>query len=97
MIDPNTLDLNDGHIFSVHFVKRTNGEVRHMLCRTGVTKYLKGGGKSYDAASKSLLTVYDVQKQGYRSVPLEAIIQIDHHGTTTPGPLFSQTQTEEAA
>lgn len=97
MIDPEKLGLNDGHIFSVRFVKRTNGEVRHMLCQTGVTKHLKGGDKAYDASSKGLLSVYDVQKGGYRSIPLESIIQVDHHKTTTPGPLFGQIQTEEAA
>jgi hypothetical protein len=97
MMNPDELNLNDGRIFGVHFVKRTTGEVRHMVCRTGVTKHLKGGDKSYDAAAKKLLTVYDVQKEGYRSIPLDAVIKIEHHGTVTPGPLFDQFQAEEVA
>jgi hypothetical protein len=97
MMNPDELNLNDGRIFGVYFVKRTTGEVRHMVCRTGVTKHLKGGNKAYDAASKLLLTVYDVQKEGYRSIPLDAVIQIEHHGTVTPGPLFDQFQAEEVA
>lgn len=97
MMNPDELNLNDGRIFGVYFVKRTTGEVRHMVCRTGVTKHLKGGDKSYDAAAKKLLTVYDVQKEGYRSIPLDAVIQIEHHGTVTPGPLHGQVQIEEAA
>ena len=72
--------VSDGSLFSVEFVKRTNGETREMLCRTGVKAHLKGGVKKFDDKEKNLLTVYDVQKNGYRSIPLDAIIRIKIHG-----------------
>lgn len=60
-----------GQIFTVEFVKRTTGELRTMNCRTGVKKHLAGGEAAYDARSKGLLFVYDLDKAGYRSVNLE--------------------------
>jgi len=96
-MDIDSLDLDDGRIFGVWFVKRTTGETRHMVCRTGVKKHLKGGGRSYDPKAKGLLNVYDVQKQGYRSIPIENVIQIEHHGVVTQGPLFEQVHVTETA
>ena len=72
--------VSDGSLFSVTFVKRTTGETREMLCRTGVKVHLKGGVKKFDDKEKQLLTVYDVQKNGYRSIPLDAIIRVKIHG-----------------
>ena len=72
--------VSDGSLFSVTFVKRTTGETREMLCRTGVKAHLKGGVKKFDDKEKQLLTVYDVQKNGYRSIPLDAIIRVKIHG-----------------
>jgi hypothetical protein len=68
--------VSDGKIFSVEFTKRTTGEQRLMVCRLGVTSHLKGGTKKFDDREKNLLTVYDVQKNGYRSIPLDAIIRV---------------------
>jgi hypothetical protein len=72
--------VSDGSLFSVEFIKRTTGEKREMLCRTGVRAHLKGGTKKFDDKEKQLLTVYDVQKNGYRSIPLDAIIRVKIHG-----------------
>lgn len=72
--------VNDGHIFSVTFVKRTTGELREMTCRLGVKKHLKGGEKSFSDKEKNLLTVFDMTKQGYRSIPLENIVHIKING-----------------
>jgi len=72
--------VQDGTIFSVDFIKRTTGEERHMVCRLGVKSHLKGGKKAFDDQEKNLLTVYDVQKSGYRSIPLDAIIRVKIHG-----------------
>lgn len=58
------------------FVKRTNGEVRNMIARLGVTKHLSGGGAKYSFASKNLLSVWDVQARSYRCVPLDAILSL---------------------
>lgn len=74
--------VDDGHIFSVDFIKRTTGEQRHMLCRIGVKSHLKGGTKKFSDTEKNLLTVFDVQKNGYRSIPLENIIRVKINGRT---------------
>ena len=74
--------VDDGHIFSVDFIKRTTGETRHMVCRIGVKSHLKGGKKSFSDTEKNLLTVFDVQKNGYRSIPLENIIRVKINGRT---------------
>ncbi len=52
---------SDSRIFSVEFVKRTDGTYRKMLCRYGVTKHLKGGEKSFDDKDYDLNTVWDTQ------------------------------------
>jgi hypothetical protein len=72
--------VSDGRIFSVVFVKRTTGEIREMVCRMGVTSHLRGGVKKFNDQEKNLITVYDVQKNGYRSIPLENIIRVKVNG-----------------
>ncbi len=71
---------SDGKIFSVTFVKRTTGEIRTMTCRLGVTKHLKGGDKAYSPKDYDLVTVFDMQKQGYRSIPIDAILDLKIKG-----------------
>ena len=67
----------NGKIFTVTFIKRSTGEERTMNARLYVTKHLKGGSKSYDDSAKKLLTVYDMQVQGYRCIPLDAVLKIN--------------------
>ena len=67
-------------IFSTKFVKRTTGELRHMVCRRGVKKGVTGVGMSYNPRSKNLLPVYDVQKQAFRMIACEDIREIKFHG-----------------
>lgn len=74
--------VDDGHIFSVEFIKRTTGELRHMVCRIGVKSHLKGGTKKFSDTEKQLLTVFDVQKNAYRSIPLDQIIRVKVNGQT---------------
>lgn len=69
-----------GHIFAVEFVKRTDGTIREMLCRTGVTKGTKGGSMGYRPEDKGLLSVYDMQKQGFRSIPVENVLHLSMNG-----------------
>ena len=73
--------VSDGGTFYVVFKKRTTGEIREMKCRTGVKKYLKGGTKKFDDKEKNLLTVFDMDKVAYRSIPLDAIIRVTINGT----------------
>ena len=71
------LKLVEGKFFSATFIKK-NGEIRKMLCRTGVKKHLKGGQKRYDY--DDLLTVYDVKKKGYRTIPLGRLLTVRAKG-----------------
>ena len=64
----------DNTMFSVVFIKRTTGEVRRMLCRTGVKKYLSGGELKFVPIRKGLLSVYDMQSKGYRFINLETLV-----------------------
>lgn len=52
----------NGRFFSVDFVKK-DGTLRHMVCRTNVTKHLRGGTKT---TPNTVITVFDVQKKQYR-------------------------------
>lgn len=77
--------LAGGTIFRITFTKRSNGEQRVMVCRLNATAYITGEGARYDAAAKGLLPVFDVQARGWRSVPLDAIINIKVRGVTYDG------------
>lgn len=66
-------------IFSVTFEKRSGG-TRTMVCRRGVTKHLKGGVSAYSFSDKGLVSVYDVQKCGYRCFGIESVISIRANG-----------------
>jgi hypothetical protein len=67
----------NGQIFSVEFVKRTNGELRKMRCRTKVKKYLKGGARSYEFEEKGLVSVFDLQKMEYRAIPVQNVTKFN--------------------
>lgn len=68
------------YIFHVKFVKRTTGELRKMLCRTGVKKGTVGGSMGYDPREHGLLPVYDMEAQGFRSIPIDALKQVSMEG-----------------
>lgn len=71
--------IGNGHFFSVKFIKRTTGEVRLLLGRTGV-KFALGGESRFKDEDYDLVTVWDVQKQGYRKIPVDSIIEIKASG-----------------
>jgi len=78
-------------IFSCLFIKRTDGQPRRMVCRLGVAKDLKGRdnaaqgkGLAYNPEEHNLLTVWDVQKQAYRSIPLDAVLELKIRGVVYP-------------
>jgi hypothetical protein len=64
---------SNGKIFTVTFIKRTDGSLRVMNARLGVKKYLKGGTLPYDAKDYNLIPVFDLQKNEYRIVNLETM------------------------
>lgn len=83
--------LAGGSIFGVRFIKRTDGEIRDMVCRLGASNKVKGdagNGPAYDPIEKGLLPVWDMQKDGFRSIPLDNIIHVKIKGTEYPGPAF---------
>jgi hypothetical protein len=70
----------NGSIFTVLYEKvRSNGEIRKVNCRLNVTKHLKGTGKAASPEAQ-VITVYDLQKQGYRSLGIEGLIEAQIHG-----------------
>ena len=72
-----------GKILAVRFVKRTTGEVRTMLCRREVKSYLKGemgSGPAYNHAEHDLISVFDMTKMQYRSIPTEGIVALKVDG-----------------
>jgi len=70
----NALLGSEGKIFRVEVVKRTTGEVRVMVARLGVSKGVKGVGLAFDPLAKGLLTVYDMEKKGFRMVNLDSVM-----------------------
>lgn len=68
-----------GKIFSVLFRKAPKdgvpGELRTMRCRTGVTKYLKGG-KNTSSHLPWNFTVEEFGKKRYRTVPVQRTLRI---------------------
>lgn len=70
---PGILKGTNGTMFYVVFRKRTDGRWRRMSCRTGVTKALHGGEKAYEPSEKNLFLVYDIKKEGYRSINMDDV------------------------
>lgn len=72
--------LAGGTIFRATFTKRTTGEERTMVCRLRVRRNLSGRGLSFNPKTKGLLVVWDLQKQGYRMIPLDALHSLKIRG-----------------
>lgn len=69
-----------GKIFTASVIKRSNGERREMNCRLGVSKYVTGEGLKFDPAKKNLITVYDMQKNGYRMLNIDGLEELRIEG-----------------
>jgi hypothetical protein len=72
-------NLAGSQIFSVKFVKK-DGSLREMVCRLGVKKHLKGGELAYDAKGMGYLPVFDMQKEDYRMINTNTIVEIKING-----------------
>jgi len=72
-------NLAGSQIFSVKFYKK-DGTLREMVCRLGVKKHLKGGELAYDAKSLGYLPVFDMQKEDYRMINTNTIVEIKING-----------------
>lgn len=73
----------DGKIFSVVF-KKKNSELRKMICRKGVSRYLIGSTGKGKTPVKGLINVWDTQvstgKSAYRSFYADSIVSLKAHG-----------------
>lgn len=54
-------ELKSPAIFSVGFIKRTTGEMRHMTAAFKVSKGVKGVGLRFNPNDRGLFTVHDMQ------------------------------------
>lgn len=72
----------NGKAVTVTFTKRGDGSTRVLNGRLGVTKHLKGGELKYDPKKYKLLTIFDMQKNDYRSIPLDAVQSVKAEGIT---------------
>lgn len=79
------LRATNGQLFSVTFTKRTTGEERKIVGRTGVRKGVTGTGLRYNPANRDLLTIWDNGKvpnaqgeksEGHKSVPMNDIKEV---------------------
>lgn len=68
-----------GRIFYVTFIKK-DGTERRMLCRRQVKKGIKGIGMAYKPEDYDLVTVFDMEKQAYRTINLNTITKICAQG-----------------
>lgn len=71
--------VGKNRIFTATFVKK-DGSTRVMNCQIGVKKHLKGGELAYDPIERNLLTVFDMQAQGYRMINCSTILELKAHG-----------------
>ena len=69
----------NGKIFSAVFVKK-DGEIRKMVCRQGVYKYVKGVGLKFKPEERDLVGVFDMHKKAYRFINLKTLEQIKIKG-----------------
>lgn len=71
---------NYGKEFICTFIKRSNGEERILRGKLGVTEHLKGGELKYDKKEKNLISVFDLDKEEYRMIPIEGLLNIEING-----------------
>jgi hypothetical protein len=71
---------SNGQIFTVMFIKKTNGEYREMICRLGVSLGVNGRGRNFTYEPEELLGVYDMQKHAHRMVNLRSVVGLNIGG-----------------
>ena len=71
----------NGKIFSAVFTKK-DGEIRKMVCRQGVYKYVKGVGLKFKPEERGLIGVFDMHKKAYRFINAKTLEQLKVKGIT---------------
>lgn len=72
--------MEPGRMMRVCFIKRSDGSERWMTCQRGVRKHLAGGERAYDPNEHRLVSVWDCEAKGYRSIPCEGVREIHADG-----------------
>jgi len=67
------LTATRGRLFSVTFIKRSDGSERTIVARVGVTRAQKHKGMGFNPRGKKLIVVFDVTERKYKCVPIEGI------------------------
>jgi hypothetical protein len=75
------IEKSNGAFFAAQFVKQ-DGEKRHIVARTGVTKYLNGGVLKFNPASRGHMVVFDVELKGYRMLNTRTLFRLKIGGRT---------------
>ena len=65
-----------GEIFTCRFIKRSTGQERVLVGKLGVTEFLKNGELPYDKKEKGLISVYDIENNGYRMIPIDGLLEV---------------------
>ena len=68
-------------IFSITFTKK-DGSLRKMTARLGVKSHLRGGTKKFSDEERDLITVFDMNNNGYRSFKTSNVINLKCNGIT---------------
>ncbi len=63
-------------IFSVTFLKRSDGSVRQLTGRLNVKKHVLGRGAAYNPSEHNLITVFELKTGQYRSIPVDGILEL---------------------
>ena len=71
-------------IFGCTFIKK-DGSIRTGSFRLGVKKNLTGIGQAYNPEESCNLIVYDMNKRGYRTIPLDRVISFTINGNKIGG------------
>lgn len=66
------IEKSSGRMLTVVFIK-ADGTERVLNGRVGVSKYVKGTGRT---VNDNFFTIYDVKNKGYRSVNKNTIIEV---------------------
>lgn len=65
-----------GRIFNAVFIKRTDGDVRHMQARLNVIKGTKGVGLSFNPTEKQLIGCYEMPEGRFRLIPMDGLLSV---------------------
>tara|TARA_B100001939_G_scaffold314259_1_gene298582 strand:- start:135 stop:437 length:303 start_codon:yes stop_codon:yes gene_type:complete len=72
--------INSNKIFRVDFTKK-DSSFRVMICRGGVKKGVTGKGLNYDPKEYNNAIVFDMENDGFRTIPIERVHSLTYKKT----------------